>query len=102
MQVTVTSNFTGESWTGDVPGLDPATENCMAINERLFRFFNRVDQVDCDRLEDLGYTLPSMSVGDVVAYVFRPALGPAAFRVADMGFKRLRPAEAAEFVGVTA
>lgn len=34
--------------------------------EAIFRMTNRVDEADCDYLDSIGYTLPSLSVGDVV------------------------------------
>jgi hypothetical protein len=49
---------TDPTWSGEVPELRDA--------EDIFRFFNRVDDADCERLEASGYTLPSLSVGDVV------------------------------------
>lgn len=50
------------------------------INERIFRFFNRVDSLDEEKLEAVGYRLPSLSVGDIVTW------GGKAFRVEGHGF----------------
>lgn len=51
-----------ETWEGYVP--DTEAGNL----EQIFRFFNRVDFGDGERLEEIGYTLPSLSVGDVVEW----------------------------------
>lgn len=47
------------TWTGEVEARDL---------EDIFRIFNRVDDEDCERLDEIGYHLPSLSVGDVVSY----------------------------------
>ena len=62
--------------TGGLDGIDEA-----ATNEALFRFFNRVDERDNDRLEAIGYRLPSLSVGDLLHW------GSRSFRVAGSGFE---------------
>lgn len=59
-------------WTGEVDVRDL---------EDIFRLFNRVDADDALRLEELGYHLPSLSVGDVVSY------GGTYKIVADQGFE---------------
>ena len=46
-------------WSGRVPNGDP---------EAIFRFFNRVDAADAERLRAIGYQLPSLSVGDIISY----------------------------------
>lgn len=48
--------------------------------EDAFRYFNRVDEADCERLERIGYKLPSLSVGDIVTVDGNPHV------VASMGF----------------
>lgn len=60
------------TWTGLVQ--DPAPE-------ALFRAFNRVDDSDVVRLRDIGYRLPSLSVGDLLR------VGGNVWRVAGTGFK---------------
>lgn len=45
------------TWTGDVPTFSL---------EEIFRMFNRVHYGDAERLERIGYQLPSLSMGDVV------------------------------------
>jgi hypothetical protein len=47
------------TWAGRVPDADP---------EAMFRFFNRVDAADAERLGAVGYRLPSRSVGDIISY----------------------------------
>lgn len=44
-------------WVGEVESADL---------EDIFREFNRVTEADCERLEEIGYALPSLSVGDTV------------------------------------
>jgi hypothetical protein len=47
-----------EVWEGDL-------DQDMNLEE-IFRFFNRVDYDDGERLERLGYLMPSLSVDDLV------------------------------------
>lgn len=80
----------GLSWQGHVPielpDDTPATnENADVVNEVLFRAFQRVDDADGRRLEDLDYRLPSLSCGDLIAW------GGAAYRVLAIGFERIEP-----------
>lgn len=83
------------TWEGDVEISDeyqdaPGYEVC----ERLFRVFNRVDEGDGPRLEAMGYRLPSMSVGDLVAYWEPPASTQrhiSYYRVGGLGFQELYP-----------
>lgn len=49
-------------WGGVWTGAYPAT---MSL-EGIFRHFNRVEESDNERLEAIGYTLPSLTGGDVV------------------------------------
>lgn len=83
-------------WIGDVKpsdlNIDPAalTHEAMqteamqvTVNEALFRYFNRVDEGDNDRLHDIGYDLPSLSVGDLLHW------GGKTHRVAGIGFDQV-------------
>jgi hypothetical protein len=67
-------------WTGNVPGV-VTTDTAEHVNDLLFRFFNRVDVEDEERLEQLGYRLPSLSVGDLLHW------GAKTWRVAGSGFE---------------
>jgi hypothetical protein len=49
-----------ETWEGTV-----ATDDL----EEIFRFFNRVEEGDGERLAEIGFDLPSMSSGDVVTFL---------------------------------
>lgn len=81
------------AWEGEVEISDeykdaPWHEIC----ERLFRLFNRVDEGDGPRLEALGYRMPSMSVGDLVAYWETPVSRQQRinyYRVEGLGFREL-------------
>lgn len=65
MQLRILSTMTGKAWEGDVSyGFERSTPT--ATLESIFRAFNRVDEADCKRLDDLGYNLPSLSSGDFV------------------------------------
>lgn len=64
-----------ETWEGDVAR--------MSLEE-IFRFFNRVEFADGERLEEIGYDLPSLSVGDIVTID-----GDEQWRVAPVGFERV-------------
>lgn len=68
------------SWTGDAPVIYLDDEQRL---ESIFRLFNRVDRGDAERLERMGYNLPSLSVGDVVE------IGDRRWEVAGMGFEEL-------------
>lgn len=63
------------SWTGEAD----------VTLDTVFRFFNRVDEADCDRLEALGYNMPSLSVDDLVV------LDGVTYQVAATGFTKLDP-----------
>lgn len=78
MEVTIYSHFENQTWTGDVPDdmLDHPNPN-----ESLFRLFNVVDEGDARRLEEWGYHLPSLSVGDRIEY------GKLVWEVGSTGFK---------------
>lgn len=78
-------------WVGDVEPdaeLDRLARTSGAAfdahaNDWLFRYFNRVDESDNARLEAIGYTLPSLSVGDLVHWA------STTWRVSGWGFDRL-------------
>lgn len=78
----------GMSWRGEVPlsllGLtDPDRVDTDAVNDRLWVIFNRTDPAATDAL---GYRLPSLSVGDLLAW------GGVTYRVAaPTGFEVLKP-----------
>lgn len=63
-----------EVFEGDVPEMDL---------EGIFRFFNRVTEDDGERLERLGYLMPSLSVDDLVT------MNGETFRVAPVGFEQV-------------
>jgi hypothetical protein len=88
-------------WIGDVDAADLvnlsghglATDGQIEperMNNALFRFFNRVDEEDGDRLEAIGYRLPSLSVGDLLHW------GSKTWRVAGSGFEQIT--DSAEYV----
>jgi hypothetical protein len=56
-------------WEGNIPviGEDHFLTNDQ-LCDKLFRYFNRVDPEDSDRLYAIGYDLPSMSSGDMLAF----------------------------------
>lgn len=58
-------------------------EHPERVNELLFRYFNRVDEADGDRLRDADFELPSLSVGDLIHW------GSKTWRVAGSGFELL-------------
>jgi hypothetical protein len=75
-------------WHGEVelpeqahPINDGITE--QEVNEFLFRYFNRVDEEDGDRLAEIGFELPSLSVGDLIHWA------STTWRVAGMGFEKI-------------
>lgn len=77
-------------WVGEITEKDlsevaghPVDLDPASVNEALFRYFNRVDEADNDRLEDIGYTLPSLSVGDLVHW------GGLTYRIAGVGFDQI-------------
>jgi hypothetical protein len=82
-------------WAGDVPdtlisGSAEATDSeyQAETNEALFRLFNRVEPEDSERLEAWGYRLPSLSVGDVIAW------GGNSYRIDSVGFTKLTNTDA--------
>jgi hypothetical protein len=77
MQLTIWTHWEGASWSGEIP--EPADTPAIlaasrangvyeAALEYVFRFFNRVDEGDSERMAEVGYDLPSLSVGDVVTF----------------------------------
>lgn len=66
VKVAVTSVFTRQRWEGEVKIDVPAEGSPQEKLDRLFRFFNRVDEADVVRLEEIGFRQPSMSMGDLV------------------------------------
>lgn len=92
----------GAQWEGEVPsaylrfGNNPQDdpEIAAAINEDIYRLFNRIDEADNTRLEHWGYMLPSLSVGDFVTW------GGKTYGVAALGFQTATGSEndAAEFI----
>jgi len=69
------------SWNGKI-SVDPGTND--AVNSQIYRLFNRVDEEDGERLEKLGYRLPSLSAGDVLVW------GDQGFSVKSIGFENLK------------
>lgn len=74
--------FDRTSWAGDVSL--PEDEPTEALLERIFRMFNAVDDDDVIRMRQLGYELPSLSAGDVIAVE-----GRGRFRVNAVGFSEV-------------
>lgn len=59
------------SWTGEIDLADDEKLSLRDIEkyglaEACFSYFNRVAKSDVDRLEEIGFELPSLSVGDVL------------------------------------
>ena len=57
MHIDIYSTSSGKQWDGHVPTMNL---------EQIFRWFNRVDESDAERLSRYGYDLPSLSAGDFV------------------------------------
>lgn len=66
MDITIFSTMSGKQWKGEVEPQWIIAPDAEGEMERIFRLFNRVEQEDCDRLEGIGYDLPSLSSGDFV------------------------------------
>lgn len=73
--ITIVSTMTGKTWEGELPhnvALDVAAGHTAREAgatcglESIFRLFNRVNFEDTQRLEQMGYELPSLSGGDFV------------------------------------
>lgn len=74
--------YPSTTWTGEAAWTDEPRK----VEDRLtslFRMFNRVTEEDCDRLDDLGYELPSLSVGDQIE------MDGATYEVKPIGFERV-------------
>lgn len=83
----------GTTWRGDLDldrNLSPE-----ANLEVVFRAFNRVDQNDHERMAELGYLLPSLSVGDYVTLHLDgtgpqgPITEPRTWHCRSMGFEEI-------------
>lgn len=70
-----------DTWEGEVALEKERIEDRL---EEVFRLFNRVHDADADRLEEWGYKLPSLSVGDIVRLEGRT------FRVAPAGYEEIQ------------
>ena len=75
--------FPTAMWEGEVESDDL---------EDIFRAFNRVDEEDATRLEEIGYKLPSLSVGDIVVRETDQQM------VASCGFREVSTAEVLKIV----
>jgi hypothetical protein len=68
-----------EVWQGLIPQM---------TLEEIFRFFNRVEDADVERLKGIGFDLPSLSSGDIVT------VDGTQWRVAAVGFEEIhKPVE---------
>lgn len=91
MKITIWSHWAGAfgapdaSWTGDVPFSE--TTSTEAMLEEVFRYFNRVEEGDNARLEEIGYRLPSLSVGDRV--ILHRENDEETWEVVSIGFRHL-------------
>jgi hypothetical protein len=86
-EITWTGNVTADD-LGLAHGPNPTDEAMRErINDALFRCFNRVDPIDEQRLDAIGYRLPSLSVGDLIHWERQT------FRVAGLGFERITGSE---------
>ncbi len=61
-KIQIKSVFTGERWQGELE----LPEDDQEALTRISRLFSRVNEEDITRLEEIGYRLPSISVGDRV------------------------------------
>jgi hypothetical protein len=83
MRITIWTHWEGKQWTGDAPiSRFQSTEEKL---DAIFRFFNRVHEADHQRMAEVGYLLPSLSVGD------RIELADGWYEVASLGFQRCDP-----------
>jgi hypothetical protein len=64
MKLSIWTHWEGRSWSGEIP--DAPTARTETMLEYAFRWFNRVDEGDHERMAAVGYDLPSLSAGDVV------------------------------------
>lgn len=87
--VAVFSTMRGSGWQGQVPTIDL---------EELFRYFNRVDDADGPRLDAIGYDLPPMTSGDLVALI-HPMSGSATWYLcASSGWAEITDAQAQAYM----
>jgi hypothetical protein len=68
-------------WAGEVEGVTTLDD--------IYRYFNRVDELDRERLERIEYDLPSLSVGDLVG--IKRGEYYELWRVASNGFDHVFP-----------
>ena|SRR5437763_7263472 len=86
----------GTTWSGEVEvNMNLSDE---VILDLIYRMFNRVDEADLDRMEALGYELPSLSMGDFVTLHGGAAHTwgeehPRTYQVAAIGFALLTGTE---------
>lgn len=73
----ITSFFTGQTWEGRVELSGETPEQQL---EDAWRVFNRVEAGDHERLEEVGFVQPSMSMGDEIV------LNGTTYIVATVGF----------------
>jgi hypothetical protein len=70
MRLAIWTHWDGRGWEGEIPtdtfGTDVAQADSPTRLEYVFRWFNRVDEGDHQRMASVGYLLPSLSVGDRV------------------------------------
>jgi hypothetical protein len=73
MRLTIWTHWEGKSWEGEIPDrVEPHTpvgNKALLDLEYVFRWFNRVDDGDHERMLAVGYDLPSLSAGDKVKLV---------------------------------
>jgi hypothetical protein len=72
------------TWQGDIQ-----LESNGNLPEQIFRFFNRVDEADGERLKKLGYNLPSLSVGDYFTVKFAMWPNATTYRVLGTDFDKV-------------
>lgn len=80
----------GTTWQGEIPDELFGNSTTQRSFEVVYRLLNRVDESDVKRLEDWGYNLPSLSVGDYVTiyYTTKETTRPKGItkQVANIGF----------------
>ena len=82
-------NATEFMWEGNV---DLGFSGHVAqTNERIYRYFNRVDDADAVRLGERAYFLPSLSPGDIVVWVGDEDAHSRMFLVDGLGFTAIMP-----------
>ena len=87
LRLAIWSHWRDQYWEGWIPAPeDPAVGAAL---EHIFRFFNRVEDGDHERMLEVGYDLPSLSVGDEVEL-----FGNGRWRVAALGWELVHGARA--------